>query len=323
MGVGVGNATVGLAGGGRGGSGSGSGGGGGAATPASESALQPQSSQAERSLGAALGGLGKDHEDYKQVARERIAALYEDRAAREEQAARMLSDQTAILVATEARLAKAEEQLLSTTKDYLALRHSAQVAQRQAVDERDALRRAREALESERVELVEKSRAEMEAVRRAAADEVNLKVSGYLTQLREREGDLLVVKEQYAAVQSLYQQRLADLKRKLAKANQQTKAAMSRRRLEVEGFANDTRKLRDEMANMERRVGASSGGLAHMASQSHYEVVDIPRLEREIARLRGRLETALSGAPEPPLPFDHQRPHTAKGFDVPVSKMGL
>ena len=32
---------------------------------------------------------------------------------------------------------------------------------------------------------------------------------------------------------------------------------------------------------------------AHMASQSHYEVVDIPRLEREIARLRGRLETAL------------------------------
>ena len=244
------------------------GGGGGAATPAAAGAsMQPQSSQAERSLGAALGGLGKDHEDYKQVARERIAALYEDRAAREEQAARMLSDQAALLVATEARLAKAEEQLLSTTKDYLALRHSAQVAQRQAVDERDALRRAREALDSERVELVDKSRAEMEAVRRAAADEVNLKVSGYLTQLREREGDLLVVKEQYAAVQSLYQQRLADLKRKLAKANQQTKAAMSRRRLEVEGFANDTRKLRDEMASMERRVGASSGGLAHMASQ--------------------------------------------------------
>jgi len=271
-----------------------------------------------------LGGLGRDHEDYKQVARERIAALYEDRAAREEQAARMLSEQTSMMAETEARLAKTEEQLLSTTKDYLSLRHSAQVAQRQAVDERDALRRAREALDAERTELIAKTRAEMESVRAAAAEEVNLKVSGYLTQLREREGDLLVVKEQYAAVQSLYQQRLADLKRKLAKANQQTKAAMSRRRLEVEGFANDTRRLRDELAIMERRVGASNGELAALSGQAHHEVVDIPRLEREIARLRGRLETALSAAPDPPLPYDHRRAHTAKEFEFDLpAKTGL
>ena len=43
---------------------------------------------------------------------------------------------------------------------------------------------------------------------------MNLKVSGYLTQLREREGDLLIVKEQYAAVQNLYVEVYHDCERR-------------------------------------------------------------------------------------------------------------
>jgi aminoglycoside phosphotransferase family enzyme len=74
----------------------------------------------------------------------------------------------------------------------------------------------------------------MEFVKEAAAEEVQARVAFYLQQTKEREGDLLRVREQYAAVQALYKARVDSLKLKIAQVTRKAKAVEGRRLMELE-----------------------------------------------------------------------------------------
>ena len=67
----------------------------------------------------------------------------------------------------------------------------------------------------ERAKLLEAANAEVAAVKGAATKEVEARVTSYLQQVEDREGDLMLVREQYAAVQALYKARVDDLKLKV------------------------------------------------------------------------------------------------------------
>lgn len=103
-------------------------------------------------------------------------------------------------------------------------------------------------------------------IREAADREVEARVSNYLSQVREREADLLLIREQYAAVQSLYKARVGELKARCARATKQLRALERRRRLEIEGFLTDTKLLRDKVvrapAHQAGRQAGSRGRLA-------------------------------------------------------------
>jgi len=65
--------------------------------------------------------------------------------------------------------------------------------------------------------------------------------------VRDRENDLLMIREQYGAVQRLYTQRLADLNQKVQVLTKALKSEQSRRRLEAEGYEVDIRNLKMEV----------------------------------------------------------------------------
>ena len=64
--------------------------------------------------------------DYKAMVRERLAVLYEDRAAREAQYAHASAKGSEALKTTDERLRQTEVMLHATTRDYLHLRRESQ-----------------------------------------------------------------------------------------------------------------------------------------------------------------------------------------------------
>jgi hypothetical protein len=75
---------------------------------------------------------------------------------------------------------------------------------------------------------------EIESLKYAAAKEVQMRTTSYLRQVKEREGDMLMIREQYAAVQALYKARVDSLKLELEKTARRAKTVEARRRMENE-----------------------------------------------------------------------------------------
>ena len=110
-------------------------------------------------------------------------------------------------------------------------------------------------LADERAKLLEAANAEVAAVKGAAAKEVEARVTSYLQQVEDREGDLMLVREQYAAVQALYKARVDDLKLKVARAIRNARTSEGRRRMDLEGCTRDITSLRRQLGQLERRTG--------------------------------------------------------------------
>lgn len=88
-------------------------------------------------------------------------------------------------------------------------------------------------------------------VRRAAQQQSEEYASQFRRQAKEREEDLIVLKEQYGTMQAEYERRTESLHDKLRKMQARYKALQQRRNLEFEGFTNDFRSLRQLARRLE------------------------------------------------------------------------
>jgi hypothetical protein len=94
------------------------------------------------------------------------------------------------------KLAATEDNLAAVTKDYLVLRHNAQVAQRVMIEEKQILRAERSALEHDRASAAKQMSLEMAAAREASQAEIELATDDFRGQVQARERDMAVLREQ-------------------------------------------------------------------------------------------------------------------------------
>jgi coiled-coil domain-containing protein 77 len=139
------------------------------------------------SLQLTIDSLKDQLNSYKGIARDKISTLYEDRNIREQQFQKTTESLMSKVELLTKKLNATEDNLNAVTKDYLVLRHNAQVAQRVMIEEKQLLRAEREALEHDRKSAARQMSLEMAAAREASQAEIELATTDFRGQVQARE----------------------------------------------------------------------------------------------------------------------------------------
>lgn len=106
-------------------------------------------------------------------------------------------------------------------------------------------------LKEDKQEYRNRAQHEARAIREAIEEEGNVCAQEFRKDAVTRERDLKVLKEQYAAVQEAYGKRILDLQTRLKRLRMRYKDLERRRKLEIEGFTNDTSMLKRQLYKLE------------------------------------------------------------------------
>lgn len=243
--------------------------------------------------------------EQSRLSRDRYAALMEDRRVRAEEARAREVDCDRRLAEAEADRLEVQRQLQLTTRDYLDLRH------RHLTEERGWHERlTAAALEckrsEERADRADRAARELsQRTRHKVSREQSEELDRVRAQAMQREHDVAMLREQYAATQKLYEGRIAHLQERLDDATARYNDAARRRRLDHEGFTNDVRALRQQAGDLEHllmhlhldRGGAAGRAAAAAPAQAGQPASEEARLAAYLDGLRQhmrRLEDALS-----------------------------
>ncbi|XP_046841277.1 coiled-coil domain-containing protein 77-like isoform X2 [Xenia sp. Carnegie-2017] len=206
-------------------------------------------------------------EEQTKLSREEIDALQEDRRVRnEEYSASTERDQDKVKSLTE-KLHKTQDLLYQSTKDFLELKYELRERERQWMMDRDRL-----------VQEIEHFRKQVDVSGSSVLEATGMSVEPQVAQLqtihslkeqvqqsqkladmyREQciglEDELGRVKEETDVGRELFKERNDKVSRRLALMNQRYAALEKRRALEVEGFKNDIKILRNKLKNVEKHL---------------------------------------------------------------------
>ncbi|GMI06095.1 hypothetical protein TrRE_jg8064 [Triparma retinervis] len=217
------------------------------------------------SLQLTIDSLKDQLDSYKGIARDKISTLYEDRNIREQQFQKTTESLMSKVELLTKKLNATEDNLNAVTKDYLVLRHNAQVAQRVMVEEKQLLRAEREALEHDRKSAARQMSLEMAAAREASQAEIELATTDFRGQVQARERDMAVLREQYENIQGVYSARVRDLEQQLELYKHKYTSLNRRRKLEIQGSAAAATLHKQEVKSLRRsirsRARTAEGGM--------------------------------------------------------------
>ena len=196
-------------------------------------------------------------EEARRFHTDQVQALLHDRATRTEQAA----TESAAASEREARLNTAieasERKLRTLTRDFLALRHASKVAHRSSTEEREEMAAKLAKLRTFAARLQSEEEQEIAVVKEAAAMESEAFAEQFRFEAAAREEDITVLKEQYSALQTRYEERVRDLTTRLSRLVKRHRGLEKRRNLEFEGFTKDVAGLRAALYEVEDMLTAA------------------------------------------------------------------
>ncbi|PSC73064.1 Coiled-coil domain-containing 77 [Micractinium conductrix] len=192
--------------------------------------------------------------EQKRFAAERVAALTEDRAIRERDAATTAAALSATADQLSQRLRGAEEALRRTTRDYILARQQRDAAQAEAAAARDAAARERAAAadaledaEQRAAEQLQQLRAELEADARASTEALQ-------AELAARSEELLKFETLHRLLRGQLETRAGDAERRASRLAAANRELQQRRAHEMEGWAADVGALRKRIAAVDRKL---------------------------------------------------------------------
>ncbi|GLD99724.1 hypothetical protein PINS_up008452 [Pythium insidiosum] len=196
----------------------------------------------------------------------------------------------------EKQLEKTKRLLHMTTKDYLVLRHQSQETERQAHEQVYALQEKCRELMKESAVATQQALQDADAVKEKAQEESAQCAQQLRDQTLARERDLLILREQYAAVQEACAQRIQDLQTRLSKLRSRYRALDKRRAMEMEGFTRDIATLKRQTQRLEaalygrRAYHLKRYGVVHERPRAREPMVrDSNQLSDEISALEQRI----------------------------------
>ncbi|EDV29749.1 uncharacterized protein TRIADDRAFT_2488, partial [Trichoplax adhaerens] len=228
-----------------------------------------------------IESLQAELEEYKKLSKDRITVLLEDRNVRvEEQKAtqKRASDNIQLL---SDKLQKTQSLLYESTKDFLELKYTTKLKEREWMFNKDNMLQELELL---RFEIQNKTTSPMSTVLtanpkvtesdtarqhllathflREQLTQVQKLADMYREQCINFEDELCKLREQEDASQQAFHERTEKLRKRLALMNQRYLALEQRRVLEVEGFKNDIKALRNRLQDVEKQILKVTAGTA-------------------------------------------------------------
>eukprot|EP00941_MAST-03F_sp_MAST-3F-sp1_P001565 g1565.t1 len=203
-------------------------------------------------LRAHVASLQKQLKDERAEYAETVAALKEDRRVlMEEERVRVKQEQDAS-AEQQKRREEADMKVIAITKDYLTLRHNAQVQQRMAREEISQVRSVNKRLVTEICAVRADAQAENAEIRRNATVEADQYSAFFRAQAEARERDLLSLKDKYATMVQKTGEKEKRLKGTIKHLKRQYQKLQRRRSMDLEGHRVDLFNLRKQLADLEK-----------------------------------------------------------------------
>ncbi|XP_038047711.1 coiled-coil domain-containing protein 77-like, partial [Patiria miniata] len=219
--------------------------------------------QAEpESLLLQIEALQSQMKEQAELSREQTEALLEDRRVRMEEMQTVIERDRSKIHSLNEKLHRTQQMLYDSTKDYLELKY--------------------EGRSQERVWMAEKDRLLQELDR-------------CKEQLDVSKDDVLVISDHALEERQTQNLEIEDKTEKLAKRlhlmNQRYEAMEKRRNLEIEGFKNDTRILRNQLKDVEKQlykvtVGVGEDGDMFMLHNIHQTAKRSKKMQSELLQLK-------------------------------------
>ncbi|GLC41905.1 hypothetical protein PLESTB_001046000 [Pleodorina starrii] len=224
--------------------------------------------------------------EQKQLAAERIAALLEDRRIREAEEEAHRRSLAAQLETASERLQRLEEQLRTTTKDYILGRRERQAAEERALECQAALASERQSLLEQNMEQRRRAAAELSAAKQEAEAKLDDMTSNIRSQLKAKEEELINLASVHTTSVAQYDRRVSELELRAARLTEANRQLELRRHLDCEGWTADVTALRKTLTAVDRKL---------------HEMRLVERLEDD-DRLDAILSHLRKKAPKVPLP---------------------
>jgi len=238
------------------------------------------------------------------LARERVAALLEDRRLRMEEERARRSVEAEKLQESELTVERLQALLHKYTKDYLALKHDALQTQRVEKETIEALRvdnrQIKEQMASERTS----AEVEVHAVSTSAKQSSEQYVSLFRQQVCDTERTMGLLKDRHSGLQQALVMRVKELEEYASRTKQQYKALEERRRLEAEGFRSELTLMHKEVQRVELRVFGQRTPLGELGEEETLAAVGargpltdakLNATKQHLAAVRARIATLERG----------------------------
>ncbi|XP_028398129.1 coiled-coil domain-containing protein 77-like [Dendronephthya gigantea] len=229
--------------------------------------VSPTPEEDNQTLLLQIESLQAQLEEQTKLSREEIEGLLEDKRVRnEEHNASTERDQDKIKSLTE-KLHQTQDLLYQSTKDFLELKYDLRARERQWMIDRDRLVQEIEhfrqqvdvsgssVLEATGVS-VEPQVAQLQTIQslKDQVEQAQKLADMYREQCIGLEDELGRIKEETDVGRELFKERNDKVSRRLTLMNQRYNALEKRRTLEVEGFKNDIKMLRNKLKNVEKHL---------------------------------------------------------------------
>lgn len=240
----------------------------------------------------------------EQLARERVAALLEDRRLRMEEERARRSVEAEKLQESELTVERLQALLHKYTKDYLALKHDALQTQRVERETIEALRvdnrQIKEQMAAERAS----AEVEVHAVSTSAKQSSEQYVNLFRQQVCDTERTMGLLKDRHSGLQQALVMRVKELEEVASRTKQQYKQLEERRRLEAEGFRSELTLMHKELQRVELRVFGQRTPLAELGEEETLAAVGargpltdakLAATKQHLAAVRARIATLERG----------------------------
>ncbi|GIL62982.1 hypothetical protein Vafri_17149 [Volvox africanus] len=192
--------------------------------------------------------------EQKQLAAERISALQEDRRIREQEEEAHRRALTQQLEVASERLQRVEEQLRTTTKDYILGRRERQAAEERALECQAVLARERQAFLDQTAEQRRRAATELTAAKQEAQTKLEDMTSNLRVQVKQKEEELINLTSVHNTAVAQYDRRVSELELKVARLTEANKQLELRRHLDCEGWTADVTALRKTLTAVDRKL---------------------------------------------------------------------
>jgi coiled-coil domain-containing protein 77 len=280
------------------------------ATIASNSSKTEKYPRDYESLLLQINALETQIQEQTKLSKEQIDALLEDRRTRmEEYETQRLADAETTKKLRE-KLLETQNLLHESTKDYLEAKYDMRLVERKWMTEKDRLLQEldktvkHETVREEEILFVAQEAAMAEEDRKKYEDEIttleeHLKQTHQLSEMyREQviklEDELCKLREQGDVTKDLFKEKQDKIGKKLSVMNDRYKDLERRRNMEVEGFRNDIKMLRNKLKTVEKQlfkvtIGYTGGDEIDILKNVHETTVRSREMQGELNHLKAKI----------------------------------
>lgn len=195
--------------------------------------------------------LKKQLEQDKALFQGQIEALKEDRSVREDEfRLRAEADQRRIEELLQ-QLQRAEDFKISTTRDYLRLRHESQTKERSLVEQLGKTRQENDGLLTHVKHTTVRAKQETKEAETVAEQKSHDFAHKFRKQAMANEENLHIVKEQYAQLQTVFSERINEMENKFMRLSQKYRDLENKRKYEAQHHTAEVETLHQQLKRHE------------------------------------------------------------------------